>query len=236
MNSLDFNLALKVVSCTLSSALSTSKISQVKHFPYDLRVPFSPCLIVSRWSAGLFGRCPPIKWRKKELPSCSKLSKDDVCNLVNHSLAAPSRVVAKERHKISSRGCWRPEVVLKVLRWFRGSFSPSNGSSCSRRNFEGTEHFRTTVVKGEFVLLTILSRLRSIFSLITFLSLPISFLISWRRSKFTPSEETGCRRSSLLWLSPSSSRLVSKRLSSCCSLSLISWFYLVSSSMLATRV
>ena len=115
-NSLDFNLALKVVNCTLSSASSTSKVSQVKHFTYELRVSFSPCLIVSRWSAGLLGRCPLTKWRKKELPNCSKLSMDDVGNFVSYTLAAPLRVVGKERYSISSEGCERPRVVLKVLR------------------------------------------------------------------------------------------------------------------------
>ena len=46
--SLDLNPALKVVSCTLSSASSTSKVSRVKRFTYDHRISFSPCLIVSR--------------------------------------------------------------------------------------------------------------------------------------------------------------------------------------------
>ena len=54
MNSLDFNLTLKVVNYTLSSALSTSIVSQVKRFTYDLRVSFSPYLMVSKWSASLF--------------------------------------------------------------------------------------------------------------------------------------------------------------------------------------
>ena len=124
-NSLDFNPTLKVVSCTLSSASSTSKVSRVKHVTYDLRVSFFPCLMVSKWSAGLFGRYPPKKWRGKELPSCSKLSMDNVGSLVNHSLAAPLRVVGKEWHSISSGGCWRPKVILKVLRWSKESFSLS---------------------------------------------------------------------------------------------------------------
>ena len=115
-NTLDFNPTLKVVNCTLSSASSTSKVSQVKRFTYDLRVSFSPCLIVSRWSASLLRRCPLTKWRKKELPNCSKLLMDDVGNFVSYTLAAPLRVVGKERYSISSGGCERPRVVLKVLR------------------------------------------------------------------------------------------------------------------------
>ena len=235
-NSLDFNWALKVVSYTLSSTSSTSKFSRVKRITYDLKVSFSPYLMVSKWFASLFGRCPPTKWQRKELPSCSKLSMDDVGSLVNHSLATPLRVVEKERHKISSGGCWRPKVVLKVLRWSRGSFNPSNGLSYGRRNFEGTGHSRTAMMKGEFVFLAILSRLRSIFSLIAFCNSSISFLISLRRFELNPFGVTGRWRSYLLWLSPSSSRLVSKWLSSCCSCSLISWFCLVSSSTLAASV
>ena len=95
-NSLDFNPALKVVSYTLSSALSTSIVSRVKHFTNDLRVSFSPCLMVSKWSIGLLGHCPLKKWRKKELPNCLKLSMDDVGNFVNHSLTAPLRVAGNE--------------------------------------------------------------------------------------------------------------------------------------------
>ena len=103
--SLDLSHALKVVNYTLSSASSTSRVSRVKRFTYDLRVSFSPCLIVSKWSAGLLGRCPPMKWRRKALLNCLKLSTDDVGSLVNHSLAAPLRMVGKEQHSISSRGC-----------------------------------------------------------------------------------------------------------------------------------
>ena len=128
-NSLDFNPALKDVNCTLSSASSTSRVSQVKRFTYDLRVSFSLCLMVSNWFAGRFRHCLPTKWCKKALPNYSKLLMDDVGNFVNHSLAAPLRVVGKERHSISSGDYWRSSVVLKVLRWSKGSLSPSNGSS-----------------------------------------------------------------------------------------------------------
>ena len=110
MNSLDFNPTLKVVSCTLSFASSTSKVSRVKCVTYYLGVSFSPCLMVSKWS--------------------------------------------------------------------------------------------------------------------------ISFLISLWRSELTPFGVPG----RLFWLSPSSSQLVSERLSSCWSCSLISWFCLVSSFTLATSV
>ena len=70
--------------------------SYMKRFTYDLRVSFSYCLMVSKWSAGLFGRCPPTKCCKKALPNCSKLSMNDVGNFVNHSLVALLRVVGKE--------------------------------------------------------------------------------------------------------------------------------------------
>ena len=181
--------------------------------------------MVSKWSASLFGHCPPTKWQKKELPSYSKLSMDDVGSLVNHSLVTPLRVVGKNWRNILSGGCWWPKVILKVLRWSKRSFSPLNGSSCGKRNFEGIGHSKISMVKGEFVLLTILSRLLSIFSLIAFLNSSISFLISLRRSELAPSGVL----SRHFWLSLSLSRLVSKWLSSCYSHSLISWFYLLAS-------
>ena len=192
--------------------------------------------MVSRWSVGLFRCCPPTKWRKKELLSCSKSSMDKIGNFVNYSLATPLRVVGKERHNISSDSCWRPKVVLKVLRWSKGSFNPSNGSSCGRWNFKGTRHFKTAVVKGESVFLTIRSKLRSVFSFIALLSSSISFLISQRRFEINSYGVVGRRRSSLLWLSPLSSRLVPDRFPSCCNYNLISWFCRVSSSTLAVSV
>ena len=173
------------------STSSTSRTSLVKHFTYDLMVSFSPYLMVSRWSASLFGHCPPTKWRTKELPICSKLSMDDVASLLNHTRTAPLRVVGKVLHNISSGGCYRLKVILKVVIWYSGSFRPSKDSSYGRRNFRGIGHFRTFMVKGEFILLTIPSRFRFASSLIAFLSLTISLLISLRRSKFASSEVFG---------------------------------------------
>ena len=98
--------------------------------------------------------------------------------------------------------------------------------------FEGIGHTKTAMVKGESVLLTILSKLWFVFSLIAFLNSALSFLISLRRFEFTPSGVLG----HLFWTSLSLSRLVFKRLSSCCSRCLISWFCLVSSSTVAASV
>ena len=174
--------------------------------------------MVSRWSAVLFGRCPPTKWRTKELLSCSKLSMDDVGSLLNHSLAAPLRVVGKEQHKISSGGCWMPSVVLNVFRWSSGSFNLSKGSSWGRRNLEGTGHSWTATVNGESVFLTILSKLWSVFLQMAFLYSSISFLISLRKFEFASFGVLVC----LLLLSTPSSPLTSIQLSSCCSHCLIS--------------
>ena len=197
-NSLDFIPALKVINYTLSLASSTSRVSRVNCFTYDLRVSFSPCLMVSKWLAGLLGRYPPMKWRKKELLNCSKLSMDNVGSLMNQSFVAPLRVVGKDRHSISLGGCWRPNVVLKVLRWSWGSLSPSNESSCGSWNFNDTGHSRTAVVKGESIALTNLSRLQSVFSLMALLNSSISLLISQKRSEFCSSGEVGFRQSLLL--------------------------------------
>ena len=174
-----------------------------------------------------------MKWRRKALLNCSKLSTNDVGNFVNHSLATPLRVVGKEWHSISSGGYWRPGVVLKVLRWSWGSLSPSNGLSWGNRNFDGIGHSKTAVVKGELVALTSLSTFRSVFSLIALLNSSISFLISRRKPEFWSSREIGLWQSLFLWLSSSSSGFPLDRFSSCWSHSFISWFCLVSSSMVA---
>ena len=179
-----------------------------------------------RWSTVLFGRCLPTKWWTKDPLSCSKLSTDDVGSLLNHSRVAPLRVVGKEQHRISSGGCWRPNVVLNVFRWSSGSFSPSKGSNWGKRNLEGTGHSWTATVNGESVFLTILSKLWSVFSLMAFCNSSISFIISLRRSE--------CFSSGVLvrlpLLSTPSSPLTFVCFYSCCSCCLISWFCLVSSS------
>lgn len=113
---------------------------------------------------------------------------DDMGSLVSHSRAFPLRVVDKERHNSMSNGCWRPRVVSKVLRWFKRSFRPSNYSSYGRWNFKGIGHSGTADVKGESVLLTILSRLRYVFSCIalpsTFISLLEEVCVPFLRSSW----------------------------------------------------
>ena len=179
-----------------------------------------------------------MKWRRKVLLNYSKLSMDKFGSFLNHSLVAAFRVVGNKWHSISSCGCWRPNVVLKVLRWSWGSLSPSNGFSWGRRNLEGIGHSRTVVVKGEFVALTILSTLWSIFSFRAFLSLSISLLTSHSNSEFCSFGVAGLWWALLLWLSPSSFGLPLDSCWACwtCwSRNFISWFCLVSSSMVATR-
>ena len=60
---------------------------------------------MNKWSIGLLGCYPPMKWHKKALLNYLKLSMDEVDNVVNHSLATPFRVVGKELHGISSGSC-----------------------------------------------------------------------------------------------------------------------------------
>ena len=132
-----------------------------------------------------------MKWCTKELPSCSKLSLDEVASLQNHTRAAPLRVVGKERLKISFGVYYRLKVILKEVIWSSGSFRPSNDSSCGRWSFGSRGRSKIFVLKGEFVLLTIPSMFLSIFSLIVFLNSSISFLTFLRRSEITSSEEFG---------------------------------------------
>ena len=85
------------------------------------------------------------------------------------------------------------------------------------------------MVNGGSVFLTILSKLWSVFSLMAFLNLSISFLISRRRSEFVSS---GMLVRLLLLSTPSFSSS-SVWFCSCCSCCLVSWFRLVSSSTMA---
>ena len=156
-----------------------------------------------------------MKWRRKALLNCSKLSMDEVGNFVNHSLAAAFKVVGNERHSISSGGYWRPNVVLKVLRWSWGSLSPSNGLSWGRWNLKGKGHSKTAIVKGESVAFTILSKLWFVFSFRAFLTSSISFLTYRSKSEFCSSGVVGLWWALLLWLSPSSSELPLVQFPSC---------------------
>lgn len=102
--------------------------------------------------------------------------------------------------------------------WSSGSLRPSNNLSWEKRNFSGKGHSRTLVVKGELVFFTI----------------PFHMLL--RRSLLAPLEGSIFLEPSLLWLFSSSLFLLTSRFSSYCSCSLISWFFLVSSSILVVSV
>ena len=143
--------------------------------------------------------------------------------------------MGKERHNILSGGYWRPRVVLKVLRWSRGSLSPSNDSSWGNQNLDGIRHSKTAIVNGESIVLTIQSKLRSVCPLMAFISPSISFPISQRGSEWGSSGVVDSQWSLLLRPFPSSSWLALDRFSSYWSHSFISWFCLVSSSTVAAR-
>ena len=115
INSLDFKPALKVVSCTLSSALSTSRTSLLNRFTYVHSNSLSFWLIINRCFASLFYCYPPTKWHTNKLLSCSKSSMDDWANLLSHTRATSLKVIGKDMHWISSGVCCRLKVILKVL-------------------------------------------------------------------------------------------------------------------------
>ena len=240
-NSLDFKPTLKVVSCTLSSASSISSTSLLNRFTYDLSDSPSSCLIVSRWSTGLFCRCPLTKWCTNELLSCSKSSIDDWANFLNRTCTAPLRVAGKEWHRISYGVCYRLRVILKVVMWSNGSFRLSYNPSWGKWNLGGKRHSRTFVVKRELVLFTISSKFLFVFSFMAFFSSSISFLMLLRRSLLTPSDGSILLELSFLLLFSSSLFLLTLFLArewflSYCNCCLISWFCLVSSSILAVNV
>lgn len=161
---------------------------------------------------------------------------DDWASLLNYILTAPLRVVGKDLHKISSGVCCNLRVILKVVMWSKGSLKLSNDSSWGRQKFGGKGYPKTFVVKGESVLLTVPSMFLSVFSLIEFFSSPISFRMLLRRSLLAPLDGSVFLGSSFMLLFSSSSFLLPSRFSSCYSCNLISWFCLLSSSILVVSV
>ena len=170
---------------------------------------------------------------------------DDYTNLLNHTCAAPLRVIRKDWHMISSGVCYRLKVILKVLMWSNRSFKSSYNSSCGRRNLGGKGHSTTFFVKGELVLFTIQSRILVVFSFIAFFNSSISFLMLISKSSFALSNHSILLKPSLPSLFSGSCTTSSFLLflihldewfSSCCSRCLISWFCLVNSSILAVSI
>ena len=92
-----------------------------------------------------------MKWHTNRLLSWSKSSIEDCANLLNHTQAAPLRVVGKDWHTILSRVCYRLKVILKVVMWSSGSFNSSYDSSCKSQNFGESGWSSTRCVNGESV-------------------------------------------------------------------------------------
>ena len=185
---------------TWSSALLTSNSSLLNCFRHALSDSPSSCLIVSRWFVGLFSLCPPMKWHTNELLNYSKSSMDDGASLLNHTCAAPLKVVEKDRHRISLGVCCKPKVVLMVVMWLSGSFKLWYESSRGRQNFGGKGHSRILFVKGEYVIFTISSRFLVVFYFIAFFNSSMSFFILLRRSSFVLSNCSILLEPSLAWL------------------------------------
>ena len=120
-----FSLAWKVIIITWSFASSISNTALLKHFIYSLWVSLSCCFIVSRYEVDLLWRRPPMKWRTKELLSCSKFAIDAASNLLNHTLVAPLRVARNDLQITSFGVYWRFNIVLNAPMWFRESLVPS---------------------------------------------------------------------------------------------------------------
>ena len=156
---------------------------------------------------------------------------DDVGNFVDHSLTASLRVVGKEWHNILFGGCWRPKVVLKML-LIQRVLQFVERFKLRQAKFQRHWAFQDRRHEGWIHHLDHSIQVSVRFPLMALLSSSISFLISQRRSELGLLGVATCWRSLLLWLSPLLSQLVPERLSSCWSRSLISWFYLVSSSTL----
>ena len=91
-----FNPTWKVIITTWSSVSSISNTALLKHFTYSLKVSPSCCFTASRYEVGLLWHWPPMKCQTKEFLNYSKFAIDTVGNLLNHTHAAPLRVVRQK--------------------------------------------------------------------------------------------------------------------------------------------
>ena len=118
-----------------------------------------------------------MKWQTKESLSWSKFAIDVTGSLQNHTFATPLRVTGNDLQIISSKVCWRFNIVLNTLMWSRGSLLPSYTSSYGRQNLGGKGYSRMLVVKGESVLLIMPSRFIAVFPFMAFLTSSNYFLM-----------------------------------------------------------
>ena len=82
--------------------------------------------------------------------------------LLNHTWVGPLSVVGKTLHMISSGAPWRCMRVLNDSRWSKGSFDPLYASICGILNLVGRGKDMTSVVNGELIQWTSLSKLMDI--------------------------------------------------------------------------
>ena len=79
--------------------------------------------------------------------------------LLNHTWVGPLSVVGKTLHMISSGAPWRCMRVLNDSRWSKGSFDPLYASICGILNLVGRGKDMTSVVNGELIQWTSMSKL-----------------------------------------------------------------------------
>ena len=143
----------------------------------------STCWMLKRWPVGFLCLFPPMKWWTKLLLSCSKSAIVHGVILLNHTLAAPFRVVGNALHITLPRVICNSISVLNDSMWSKGSLEPSYDSNSRRQNFGARGRFNASSVNGESVLQIILSRFSPPLSFIALFSLSISFLML--RSSFS---------------------------------------------------
>ena len=103
MNIFELTLLWKAANSNLSSISSIVKASLLKRVIKDLKLSLSPYFIVSRLDEKHLCFCPPIKLLTNNLLNSLKEPTVFGGILLNHTHAAPLRVVGKALHIISSR-------------------------------------------------------------------------------------------------------------------------------------
>ena len=119
------NPAWKVVKVTWSLTSSTYSNSLLNRVMYYLSDSPSTCWMLKRWPVGFLCLFPPMKWWTKLLLSCSKSAIVHGVILLNHTLAAPFRVVGNALHITLPRVICNSISVLNDSMWSKGSLEPS---------------------------------------------------------------------------------------------------------------
>ena len=113
------------MSCWPSSTLFVLAASSLKRLRYAFKVSKGPCLMLARALTSKLIFLAAMNYLRNEEDSwCHEWMEPDLCFL-NHSSAAPIRVMGKTWHLASSDTRYTDISLLNLDKWSAGSVLPS---------------------------------------------------------------------------------------------------------------